>query len=102
MARPAQDREVTVSTSPEADWLARERERRDQLDYRRSLYTNTKPDHPGDDLTGQPCRCQKGDDTAWERHGIAMKVLWPPQAGVSDRTPQAREPQRKRARGRSR
>ena len=50
----------------------------DAEDYRRSLYTNVKADHPANDLTGEPCDCE-GGDTRWERNGIAMGVHWPPQ-----------------------
>jgi hypothetical protein len=81
--------------SAEAEWLAAEQLRRDQGDVRRSLYTNTKDDHPRDDLTGEPCRCGQGDDTAWIRHGNAMKVLWPPQPGVAERRPQQRRNRRR-------
>jgi len=52
------------------DWV------RDSQDYRQSLYTNTKPDHPADDLTGELCDCEAGD-TRWEKNGIAMRVEWP-------------------------
>jgi hypothetical protein len=48
----------------------------DREDYRRSLYTNTKPDHPANPRTEGPCNCERGD-TAWERSGIAMRVDWP-------------------------
>jgi hypothetical protein len=47
--------------SAEAEWLAAERERRDQGDVRRSLYTNTKDDHPRDEFTGERCRCNSKD-----------------------------------------
>jgi hypothetical protein len=50
--------------------LAREQMADDALDYRRSLYTNTKADHPANWLTGEPCGCERGDDSAWERHGF--------------------------------
>jgi hypothetical protein len=79
--------------------LAKHQLEYDTKDYRRSLYTNTKPDHPASPRTEGPCNCERGDD-AWERSGIAMKVLWPPQPGTQ--APQARKPQRKQARGRSR
>jgi hypothetical protein len=46
----------------------------DQEDYRRSLYTNTKDDHPAIWATGQPCDCE-ADGTGWERSGVAMTVL---------------------------
>lgn len=65
----------------------------DGQDYRRSLYTNTKPDHEANHRTGGPCNCERGD-TAWERNGIAMKVQWP-RRELDARTPQ-------RPRGRSR
>jgi hypothetical protein len=47
--------------SAESEWLAAERERYDQRDYRRSLYTNTKDDHPRDEMTGERCRCSSPD-----------------------------------------
>jgi hypothetical protein len=42
----------------------------DARDYRRSLYTNTKSDHPANWATGEPCGCERGDDSAWERSGF--------------------------------
>jgi hypothetical protein len=70
----------------------------DAKDYRRSLYTNTKDDHPADWLTGEPCRCEHGDDHAWVRAGNAMKVLWPPQPET--RTPAPHTPARRKGRSR--
>lgn len=46
-----------------AEWQAEY----DTKDYRRSLYTNTKDDHPANWLTGEPCGCERGDDSAWDR-----------------------------------
>ena len=57
--------------------LAKSQLARDAKDYRRSLYTNTKPDHEPNHRTGGPCNCERGD-TAWE-NGVAMRVRWPPQ-----------------------
>ena len=48
----------------------------DRQDYRRSLYTNTKADHPALNPSGQPCDCEAGG-TGWERRGVAMAVRWP-------------------------
>jgi hypothetical protein len=59
--------------------LARSQLTYDGEDCRRSLYTNTKADHPADHLTGGPCRCEEGDDSGWERSGVAMTVRWPPE-----------------------
>ncbi len=53
----------------------------DQEDYRRSLYTNTKADHPALWSTGEPCDCEAGGD-GWEREGIAMAVRWPRRAAA--------------------
>jgi hypothetical protein len=50
--------------------LADSQLRHDAKDYRRALYTNTKADHPANWLTGEPCGCEGGDDSAWERHGF--------------------------------
>jgi hypothetical protein len=55
----------------------------DAEDYRRSLYTNTKDDHPAIDLTGEPCDCPAGG-ARWERNGFAMRVEWPPPAPWSE------------------
>lgn len=52
--------------------------RYDAEDCRRSLYTNTKPDHAPDWRTGEPCNCEHGD-SAWARNGVAMTVTWPPE-----------------------
>jgi len=68
----------------------------DAEDYRRSLYTNTKPDHEANHRTAGPCNCERGD-TAWERNGVAMKVRWP---AKPERAPEARKPQRSRGRSR--
>jgi len=48
----------------------------DREDYRQSLYTNTKDDHPALWATGEPCDCAAGDDR-WERDGVAMAARWP-------------------------
>jgi hypothetical protein len=50
--------------------LARRQVEYDAVDYRRSLYTNTKADHEADRLTGEPCGCERGDDTSWEPYGF--------------------------------
>ena len=31
---------------------------------------STSADHPADHLTGEPCGCEHGDDSAWERFGF--------------------------------
>lgn len=76
--------------------LAKSQLAHDAEDHRRSLYTNTKPDHEANPRTGGPCNCERGD-AAWERNGIAMKVEWPPRP---ERAPEARRPQRSRGRSR--
>ena len=43
-----------------AEW----QERSHRLPYRRSLYTNTKDDHPALNPSGQPCDCNAGG-TGW-------------------------------------
>ena len=97
---------MSTPTSPDGRWdiyqsdLRENQLSRDAVDYRRSLYTNTKPDHPGNWLTGEPCRCEKGDDRGWERSGNAMTVQWPRQPDT--RLPEARKRQQRRTRGRSR
>jgi hypothetical protein len=76
--------------------LAKSQLARDARDCRRSLYTNTKPDHEPNHSTGGPCNCERGD-TAWE-NGVAMRVRWPPQQ--PERAPEASRPQRSRGRSR--
>ena len=51
-------------------------ERWDRQPYRRSLYTNTKADHPALNPSGRACDCEAGG-TGWERSGVAMAVRWP-------------------------
>jgi hypothetical protein len=75
--------------SAEAEWLAAERERRDQLDYRRSLYTNFKSDHPANDLTGEPCRCEQGNDRDW--HGFSPGTPVRPQYDPCGSVPEPRK-----------
>jgi hypothetical protein len=61
----------------------------DREDYRRSLYTNTKPDHPRNPRTEEPCDCERGGRD-WEK-GEAMRVEWPPERERSAQPP-VREP----------
>ena len=56
--------------------LARHQLQNDMEPYRRSLYTNTKPDLEPHPLTGESCDCDAGG-TGWERNGVAMRVRWP-------------------------
>lgn len=85
----------------------------DALDYRRSLYTNTKADHPANWLTGEPCGCERGDDSAWERHGFhsggpfvpgPLQPEHDPCGHVRSAQPEppVRQPVKPRKRGRSR
>ncbi len=55
----------------------------DDAPYRRSLYTNTKDDHPYPFTTGEPCGCEARDDS-WAQTG-AMSVHFP----GGDRDPEA-------------
>ena len=79
--------------APPAEWdiyqssLARSQLDYDAQDYRRSLYTNTKPDHEADHLTGEPCDCEAGG-ARWETNGIAMRVQWPPLPQYAAAAPQ--------------
>jgi hypothetical protein len=61
--------------------LARHQLADDALDYRRSLYTNVKADHPADELTGEPCDCETGG-ARWEKNGVAARVEWPPRPWI--------------------
>lgn len=63
--------ELDIYDSPGAT----EQEEYDLKDYRRSLYINTKDDHPCPWTTAAPCGCESGDD-AWAESG-AMSVHFP-------------------------
>lgn len=83
MSEPRQDAEAAAAVA----WLESERDsawqaKYDSKDYRRSLYTNTKPDHPLHPLTDGPCDCEIGG-SGWER-GEAMRVRWPSLAALKE------------------
>jgi hypothetical protein len=54
---------------------ARLRLEEDAEDYNRSLYTNTKDDHPANPITGLPCGCESGDDS-WAKLGFRPGAMY--------------------------
>lgn len=47
----------------------------DAEDCNRSLYTNTKDDHPADPITGLPCGCESGNDN-WAKAGFRPGAMF--------------------------